>query len=79
MIEIRINPSKIKKYLKENLGAPFIIGFQILLLWCAFLMSRGYSSMANETAIYAYYMLVVGVILQLVSFLMEEKAKQKNN
>ena len=68
-MKVTINISKIVRYLRQNLGAPFIIVFQMLLLFCAFLLIRGYSNLANEVAIYAYYSLVIGVVLQLVSFL----------
>jgi len=63
----------------ENLGAPFVIGFQILLLTCAGLVIQGNSSLANEVAIYAYYSLVIGVFLQLISFLRHGKLEQEKN
>jgi ABC-type Mn2+/Zn2+ transport system permease subunit len=68
-MEVTINITKIVKYFRENLGAPFIIFFQMLLLFCAFLLVRGYSNLANDVAIYAFYSLMIGVVLQLVSFL----------
>jgi hypothetical protein len=68
-MEVTINITKIIKYLRQNLGVLFIIIFQILLLSCAFLLIRGYSDLANGVAIYAYYSLVIGVVLHLVSFL----------
>lgn len=60
---------RVKRYFKENPGAPFIIGFQILLIICASLMFQGNSVSANEVAAYAYYLLVVGVVLQFLFFL----------
>lgn len=68
-MEVTINITKIVKYFRENLGAPFIIVFQMLLLFCASLLVRGYSNLANDVAIYAFYTLMIGVVLQLVSFL----------
>jgi hypothetical protein len=68
-MKVTINISKIVKYLRQHLGVLFIIVFQILLLSSAFLLIRGYSDFANDVAIYAYYSLVIGVVLQLVSFL----------
>jgi heme/copper-type cytochrome/quinol oxidase subunit 4 len=56
-------------YFKENWGAPFIVGFMLLLMIAAASLSMGLAVLANEVAIYAYYALVVGVILQLVCFL----------
>ena len=58
----------VKRYLRENLGAPFVIGFQVLLLVAAGLLVAGTSALANEVAVYAYYLLVIGVVLQLASF-----------
>lgn len=58
---------RIKRYLKISPGAPFIIGFQLLLLICAGLLIQGNSVMASEVAVYAYYLLVAGVVLQLIS------------
>jgi len=59
---------KVKRYFRENLGAPFVIGFQVLLVVAAGLLAVGNSAWASEVAVYAYYLLVVGVVLQLFSF-----------
>lgn len=59
---------RIRRYLRENPGAPFIVAFQMLLLVCAGLLISGSSGIANEVAVWAYYSLVVGLVLQLVSF-----------
>ena len=64
---------KVKRYFRENLGAPFIIGFQILLLVCAGLLIFGNAELANGVATGAYFLLVIGVVLQLVSFLRHGK------
>jgi hypothetical protein len=61
--------AKIKGYFRENWGAPFIIGFMLLLMGAAVSLSMGLEFLANEVAIYAYYALVVGVLLRLVCFL----------
>ena len=76
-IKIIVDP-RIKKYLKENPGAPFIIGFMTLLISCAILLSTGHAPQANTIAEYAYYLLVIGVILQFVSFVKEGKTKQED-
>jgi len=76
-MEVTINITKIVKYLRQNLGVLFIIVFQILLLSCAFLLIRGYSDLANGVAIYAYYFLVIGVVLQLVSFLHQRNGEEE--
>jgi hypothetical protein len=61
--------SKVKGYVKENWGAPFILAFIALLIVAAGSLAIGSSSLANNVAVYSYYSLVVGVVLQLVCFL----------
>lgn len=68
---LRVN--RLKGYLRENWGAPFVVGFMLLLLVCAGLLTGGNSGLADEVAVYAYYLLVIGVVLQLVSFLRQGK------
>ena len=76
MVKIKFNiDPRIKKYLKENFESPFIIGFMILLVLCAIFLSLGYSTQADKTAEYAYYLLVLGVILQLVQIVKEDEVK----
>lgn len=60
---------KVKEYVKENWGSPFIVGFILLLLTAAFCLSANLFSSAGIIAEYAYFALVVGVALQLVCFL----------
>ncbi len=60
---------KVKGYVKENWGSPFIVAFMLLLLSAAGFLSAGLSSLADAVAVYAYYALVAGVLLQLVCFL----------
>ena len=61
-------------YFRENWGAPFVIAFMILLLTAAYYLSIGDEGFANELAVYAYYNLVIGVILQLVSYIRYERS-----
>ncbi len=79
MVSIVISIPKIRRYFKENLGAPFILGFQVLLLVCGGLLIQGNPALANRVAVYAYYLLVAGVVLQLVSFLRQEKKSEREN
>jgi hypothetical protein len=64
-------------YTKENLGAPFITGFISLLIFAAISLSSGWSSLADILAVYAFYLLVIGVVLQFVSFLKDPRTKYK--
>jgi uncharacterized membrane protein YbhN (UPF0104 family) len=72
---------KIKKkrldYFKENWGTPFIIAFMILLIIAAIYLSIGNEAYANEIAIYAYYALVIGVFLQLASYIKYAKKEEE--
>ncbi len=68
-------PARVKGYVRANWGAPFIMAFMLLLMVVAASLSLKLSSLADVIAVYAYYALVVGVVLQLVSFL---KYRRKN-
>ena len=59
---------KVEGHVKKNWGSPFIVGFILLFVGAAVSLSEGLSSLADGIAIYAYYALIVGVILQLVCF-----------
>lgn len=64
-----------KSYFRENWGSPFILIFILLLISAAFSLSIGFPDIADNIAVYAFYALVIGVVLQLASFL---KYGQKN-
>jgi hypothetical protein len=57
-----------KRFFRANLGAVFILGFQVLLVACAAMLAFGFSFLAENVAVVAYFLLVVGVVLQLVCF-----------
>ena len=79
MIQVGFNTItlKVKGYVKENWGSPFIAGFMLLLIAAAVTLSVSLSSLANNVALYAYYTLVAGVVLQLASFL-KYRGKRNN-
>ena len=60
---------RVKKYVRESWGAPFIVAFMLLLVVAAASLSMGLVDLANGAATAGYCALVVGVILQLVCFL----------
>ncbi len=64
---------KIKGYVRENWGAPFIMGFISLLLLAAVSLAIDLAVLADGIAIAAYFALVAGVFLQLVCFLKDNK------
>ena len=59
---------EVARYLRTNWGAPFILAFIVLLVASAGLLSAGRSSTANNVAVYAFYALVLGVVLQVASY-----------
>jgi len=65
--------SRVKGYVKENCGAPFVVGFMALLMVATVSLIMEFSVLAEEVAVYAYYALVVGVVLQLACFLKYRK------
>ncbi len=64
---------RVKIYIQENWGSPFIIGFMMLLLACAGLLMSSKSDLADAVAVCAYYALVIGIVLQIISFLRQNR------
>jgi hypothetical protein len=58
-----------KCWLSKNPGAVFVVGFQMLLLACAYLLIGGNFAQADNVAMCAFCLLVVGVILEAIPFL----------
>jgi hypothetical protein len=64
----------LKTFFKENPGASFILAFMLLLVSAAILLATGRSDDANATAVYAFYAIVLGIIIQ-VGFIVREGRK----
>lgn len=78
-IKIKVKREKIrhlKEYFRENLGAPFIIAFMALLLTSAVFLLLGISEVSDRLATIAYFMLIAGVLLQMVSYFLESRRKK---
>jgi hypothetical protein len=60
--------SKARGYVRENWGAPFVVGFMGLLVVAAVLLILGLSWFAEAVGNVAYFFLVAGVVLQLLCF-----------
>jgi len=60
---------RLKGYLRENWGSPFILAFMVMLMAAACYLCYGLEGVFNEIAVYAYYSLVIGVVLQLICYL----------
>ena len=56
-------------YVRENWGAPFVLGFMGSLLIAAVFLIMGLSWLAEAVGNVAYFFLVAGVVLQLLCFL----------
>ena len=65
--------AKIKDFCKEKPEAFFVIVFQVSLLASAVLSINGNLSLANTFAAYAYFSLVIAVVLQLILLIMYRK------
>ena len=58
----------LKRFSIENWGFPFISLFLIFLFSSAVLVAAGLASVADIAAIFAYFFLLTGVILQIICF-----------
>lgn len=59
----------VKRFFRENPGAVFIVGFQVSLVACAIMLVLGMGVLAEGVAVVAYFLIVTGVVVQLVLFL----------
>jgi len=60
---------------RESWGAPFVLGYMLLLAVAAVVSTVGADPVASEVAVYAYYSLVLGVVLQLACFVKQGRRK----
>lgn len=60
---------RIRTYIVENPGAPFILSFQLLLIVYLILLIKGAEAMVNNLVVYAYYVLTIGILLQIFSYI----------
>jgi hypothetical protein len=72
-------PDRVKGYVRENWGAPFIGGFILLLSVAAVFLSVGLVALAGEVAVVAYYALVVGAVLDFACYLKYDKRNDEKN
>ena len=69
--------AKVKTYIKQNWGAPFVIVFMFLLIIAALFLAMGYTLPAEVIGSLAYFSLFVGVILQFACFLKYDRGQEK--
>jgi len=70
---------KIKKFFRENPVALCVLGFQGLLLVSAGLLIQGNSLLADSVATYAYFSLVLGVVLQFIYLVRHERRHNRRD
>ncbi|MDG7037657.1 MAG: hypothetical protein JRN37_00630 [Nitrososphaerota archaeon] len=58
---------RFRLYLKSNYGVPFVAAFIVLLVAAAAFESLGTGGIANTLAEYAYFAIVIGVVLQVIA------------
>ncbi len=68
---------QLRGYFRANPGTLFIVAFQVLLMTAAVLLVLGNSPVANEVAVYAFYAVVIGVVLQIVIVVREERKRTR--
>ena len=56
------------RFLRSSPASALVLGFEALLIACAILLASGSGALAEEVAVAAYFVLVAGVVLQLVWF-----------
>ena len=79
MFSIKQYLPRIKNYFRRNPEILFIVGFQVILLVCAGSLILGNSFCAEGVAVVAYFSLVIGVVLQLISFLRHRERELEEN
>ena len=69
--------TRVKGYLKKNWGAPFIASFIVLLAVAAVFVVLGCFALADAVAVYGFYGLVAGVVLQLACFVKQGETERE--
>jgi len=67
--------TSLKGYSKENWGAPFIALFILLLIVMTIVFSLGLISLADNIAVFDFYVLIIGVVLQIICFIKYRNTK----
>jgi hypothetical protein len=72
---LRFSIANVKRYFLKNLGAPFILVFDVLILVVAFIVVDG-DPLVGYAAAVAYCFLVIGVVLQAFSYLKNKPCEE---
>lgn len=66
--------SKRWAYFKEKKSAPYIIAFMIILFFCAIFLIFKLESVAEHLSIIGYFLLVVGISVELIKVIKEKRS-----
>jgi len=72
-VELKGLAVRVLRFFRENPGALPVVGFQFLLLVCAVLLAFGVGDVAEGLAVVAYFLLVAGVVFQLVDYVRDSR------
>ena len=72
-VELKGLAVRVLRFFRENPGALPVVGFQFLLLVCAFLLAFDVGDVAEGLAVVAYFLLVAGVVFQLVDYVRDSR------
>jgi len=72
--QLKSNLLKIERYFIKTPGALFIILFDVLIVTCAFMLVQG-NPLVDNVAVFAYCFLVIGVVLQALTFLKDKRLR----
>jgi hypothetical protein len=68
----------LRTYIVRNWGAPFIIAFAILIVISGILSVSGSAEIAGVLAVYSYYALAIGIVLQGLSYVKYGEQKESH-
>ncbi len=66
-------PYSVVKFFREDFARLFMVMFMILLIFCAFLLIFKKEKIAEEAANVAYFLLVIGVVIEFVLMMKQRK------
>jgi hypothetical protein len=69
----------VKSHFKANPGTPFILAFMVLLISATALLVTSKTNEANSIAEYAFYSLVLGIVIQVGVVLREGRKHPRSN
>ena len=72
LIKLKL-PYSVVKFFREDFARLFIVMFMILLIFCAFLLIFKKEKIAEGTANVAYFLLVIGVVIEFILMMRERK------